>query len=87
MFHKILVAIDNSGTSNYVFDAAVDLAKATNACLMLLHVLSPYEQGYPIMPALSSWVYYPNMQDEVVKAYLQEWEAHKEQGLERLRSI
>lgn len=87
MFHKILVAIDNSGTSNYVFDAAVDLAKATNACLMLLHVLSPYEQGYPVMPIPSSLVYYPGMQDEAVKAYLEEWEAHKEQGLERLRSL
>jgi nucleotide-binding universal stress UspA family protein len=26
------------------------------------------------------------MQDEAVKAYLEEWETHKEQGLERLRS-
>lgn len=87
MFHKILVAMDNSEMSKYVFDEALYLAKATNACLMLLHVLSPYEQGYPVMPALSSLVYYPKMQDEAVKAYLEQWEAHKEQGLERLRSL
>ncbi len=87
MFHKMLVAIDNSKMSKYVFDEALYLAKSTNACLMLLHVLSPYEQGYPIMPALSSLVYYPKMQDEAVKAYLEEWETYKEQGLERLRSL
>ncbi|HAA27037.1 MAG TPA: universal stress protein [Cyanobacteria bacterium UBA8553] len=87
MFHKMLVAIDNSKMSKYVFDEALYLAKSTNACLMLLHVLSPYEQGYPVMPALSSLVYYPKMQDEAVKAYLEEWETYKEQGLERLRSL
>lgn len=87
MFHKILVAIDNTDIGDCVFDEALYLAKATNACLMLLHVLSPYEAGYPVMPAISSVVYYPRMQDEVIKAYLEEWETYKEQGLERLRSL
>jgi nucleotide-binding universal stress UspA family protein len=86
MFHKILVAIDNTDIAEQVFDEALYLAKATNACLRLLHVLSPYEEGYPVMPALSSLVYCPRMQDEAVKTYLEEWETYKEQGLERLRS-
>lgn len=87
MFHKILVAIDNTETSKYVFDEALYSAKTTNACLILLHVLSPYEEGYPVMPAPTSLVCYPGMQDESVKAYLEEWETYKKQGLERLRSL
>jgi nucleotide-binding universal stress UspA family protein len=87
MFHKILVAIDNSGMSKYVFEETLYLAKATNACLMLLHVLSPYEEGYPVMPAFSGAVYHSGLQDEAVKVYLEEWEIYKEQGLDRLRSL
>jgi nucleotide-binding universal stress UspA family protein len=87
MFHKILVAMDNTDISERVFDEALYLAKATHACLMLLHVLSPYEAGYPMMPALSSVVYNPGIQDEVIKAYLEEWETYKQQGLERLQAI
>jgi nucleotide-binding universal stress UspA family protein len=77
MFHKILVAIDNSETSKYVFDEALYSAKTTNACLILLHVLSPYEEGYPVMPGPTSLACYPGMQDEAVKAYLEEWKTYK----------
>jgi nucleotide-binding universal stress UspA family protein len=87
MFHKILVAMDNTDISEHVFDEALYLAKVTNASLMLLHVLSPYEEGYPVMPALSSLVHCPRMQDEAVKAYLEEWETYKQHGLERLQAI
>ena len=41
MLKKVLVAIDNLPISQHVFDEAVYLAKATDAKLMLLHVLSP----------------------------------------------
>ncbi len=46
MFHTILVAVDNSPISEKVFDEAVSLAKVTNAKLMLLHVISPFEKSY-----------------------------------------
>lgn len=46
MLNRILVAIDNSSSSQQVFDEAVCLAKATDANLMLLHVLSPLDEQY-----------------------------------------
>ncbi|MGA9381440.1 MAG: universal stress protein, partial [Phormidium sp.] len=49
MFKKILVAMDSLETSNDILAAALFMAKASNAELMLLHVLSPYEEGYPNM--------------------------------------
>ncbi len=86
MFHKILVAIDHSTMGRRVFDEALLLAKLTNAHLMLLHVLSPYEEGYPDLGTLSSAVYYPGMHDNSVKQYIEQWESYKEQGLDQLRS-
>jgi nucleotide-binding universal stress UspA family protein len=86
MFHKIIVAIDHSEMGKRVFDEAVFLAKATNACLMLLHVLSPYEEGHPDLGTLASVAYYPGMDDDIVKQYLKQWESYKKEGLEQLRS-
>jgi len=87
MFHKILVAMDRSEVGKYVFDKALSLAKAAEASLMLLHVLSPYEEGYPDnMPMFSSLDYSSRMDDEVVKRYMEQLEAFKEQGLNLLRS-
>jgi nucleotide-binding universal stress UspA family protein len=40
MYRNILVAFDNSPRGKYVFEAALALAKANNASLMLLHILS-----------------------------------------------
>jgi len=84
MFHKILVAIDRSEVGKYVFEQTLSLAKATEASLMLLHVLSPYEAGYPDNMPLSSLN--ASEQDEVVRRYMEELEAFKEQGLNLLRS-
>ena len=47
MFPKILIAMDSSAISKQVFDEALALAKTTDACLMLLHVLSAEEEGSP----------------------------------------
>lgn len=59
MFHKILVAIDTSALTKDVFDKALFLAKASEASLMLLHVLSGEEQGRPNIPVLPRQDYYP----------------------------
>lgn len=86
MFHKILVAMDTSAIGKQVFDQALALAKATDACLMLLHVLSVEEEGSPNMPRFSSRGYYPGAHDETLEFDLKQWEVFKEQGLELLRS-
>lgn len=46
MFQKILVAIDNLESSQEIFDQAMILAKANQAEFMILHVRSPFNDGY-----------------------------------------
>lgn len=43
MFHRILVALDNSDFGQSVFAEALSIARAIKADLMLLHVLSDLE--------------------------------------------
>ena len=87
MLKKILVAMDDSAIGEHVFNEALNLAKATGATLMLLHVLSMDEKGYPDTaflpdPADASGVFI----DRSVKNYLEQLEAFKECGLDLLRS-
>lgn len=85
MFSKILVAIDRLPINHEVFEKALTLAKMTKATLMIVHVLSPYEEGYPEMPFLSNLDSYPGRHDSSVRLYLEQWEEFKEQGLKLLR--
>jgi nucleotide-binding universal stress UspA family protein len=84
MLHKILVAINNSEIGEQVFEQALFLAKATDAELMLVYVLSPYEEGYPIPPSTGTDGFYPALTSDDVNYYLQEWESLKRQGTEFL---
>jgi nucleotide-binding universal stress UspA family protein len=86
MFHKILVAMDNSTSSQQVFEEALVLGKATEAQLMLLHVLSHDEEGCPESPYVSGIEYYGVMGDEITKSYHEQWQAYEQRGLEQLRS-
>ncbi|QQE66142.1 hypothetical protein GFS31_28400 [Leptolyngbya sp. BL0902] len=74
MFKRILVALDSSSLRQTVFDQALDLAQATGAKLMLLHVLSAYEEGSPGIPIRSYQAYYPVLDDAVWKDYQKRWE-------------
>ncbi|HIK43531.1 MAG TPA: universal stress protein [Leptolyngbyaceae cyanobacterium M65_K2018_010] len=74
MFKNILVALDNSPLRRGVFDQALGLAQATGARLMLLHVLSAYEEGSPGIPIRSYQAYYPVLDDAVWKDYQRRWE-------------
>ncbi len=87
MFHKILVALDDSDSSQKIFDEAVALAKATDAALMLLRVLSPFEGEYPgsIYPAIDG--IYPGLHRETVQIYVNQWHQFEQQALEALRSL
>ena len=86
MFHKILVAMDTSAIAKDVFDQALSLAKPIKARLMLLHVISPEEDGSLNMPILPSLEYYPVVSDKTREIYRQQWQAFEKQGLELLRS-
>ncbi|MEA5514450.1 universal stress protein [Nodularia sp. UHCC 0506] len=87
MYHKILVAIDKSEMTQYVFEQSVFLAKAADAQIMLLHVLSPLEDPY-ISPVFTQPdTIYPSVQTTPLDTYIQEWEELKKQRLDWLRSL
>jgi nucleotide-binding universal stress UspA family protein len=87
MFNKILAAIDASESSKKVFDEALSLAKLSNAQLMLLHVLSPLDDGYPTLMFPGAADVYPNLYDEIIKSYKHQWQEFEEQNLNILRSL
>jgi nucleotide-binding universal stress UspA family protein len=72
MFTKILVAIDNSALGEQVFREALLMTKATNGRLLLLHVLSDEEIGYPDIHNLSD--------------HLSQWQEYKKLGIDLLQS-
>lgn len=86
MFQKILAALDRSETSSQVFDQAVSLAKATDASLMLLTVLAPFEQPYLNLgyPGMSGTVF--GASEKTMQLYLEQWKKLEQEGLEWLRS-
>ncbi|GAB4367432.1 MAG: universal stress protein [Elainellaceae cyanobacterium] len=85
MFHKILVAIDNSEISQIVFAQALALASAIGAELMLLHVLSSEEEGSSNTPMIGV-EYYPELVIEIADMQQKQWAAYENRGLEMLRS-
>jgi nucleotide-binding universal stress UspA family protein len=87
MFNKIMAAIDASESSKKVFVEALALAKLNNAQLMLLHVLSPLDEGYPTLMFPGAADVYPNLYDEIVKSYKSQWQEFEERSLNILRSL
>jgi nucleotide-binding universal stress UspA family protein len=84
MFHKILVAVDNTDIARHVFDEALHTAKITHAEMMLLHVLSPFDEQYRYPVYIYPYTFVPNLHDEAVKQYMEEWEIYKQEGIEFL---
>ncbi|QLE57697.1 universal stress protein [Nostoc sp. TCL26-01] len=87
MLNKILVALDRSEIGQQVFEQALVLAKATQAKLLLLHVLSPEEEGSPHMPMISSYDYYPGLSGQSFEVYQKQWDSFKSEGLAMLQSL
>ena len=81
MFEKILVAVDCSKSGKRVFTAALAQAKANNARLMVLHVLSPDEEGCPDTTGLLNTYYYPGTNSETAEHCHRIWEQFVQQGL------
>ncbi|AUT00583.1 universal stress protein UspA [Nostoc sp. CENA543] len=87
MYQKILVGIDQSEVSQNVFDEAVCLAKATNAEMMLLHILSPLEEPYISPIFMQPDAIYPTVPPAPAETYIRQWEELKQERLEWLRSL
>jgi nucleotide-binding universal stress UspA family protein len=85
MFKRILVALDSSSLRPTVLGQAMDLAQATGAKLLLLHVLSAYEEGSPGIPIRSYQAYYPVLDDAVWKDYQKRWETFEANRLAMLQ--
>ncbi|WP_066379035.1 MULTISPECIES: universal stress protein [unclassified Anabaena] len=87
MLKKILVALDRSETGQQVFEQALTLAKATQASLFLLHVLSAEEDGSPNIPMVTNYDYYPGISGQTFEVYQKQWDRFKDEGLRMLQAF
>jgi nucleotide-binding universal stress UspA family protein len=87
MFHKILVALDNSQVSEYIFEQALFLTQQNNAEMMLLHVLSPLEDPYINPIFLQPETIYPSLHTDTINQYMQAWDKLKQERLDWMRSL
>ena len=88
MFHKILVALNYSDANRQVFETAVAMAKATNADLMLLHVLIADDEGYPDISEFPKVDTLPfSMYEEIMERYAQQWQLFEQRNLRVLQAF
>lgn len=86
MFHKILVALDHSAFSPQIFENSLAIAKAHQAHLILLHILSSDEKGSPGLEGMTGLSSYEMVELETLKTYQKKWQDYVNQGLETLKS-
>ncbi|MGD1913215.1 MAG: universal stress protein [Rivularia sp. (in: cyanobacteria)] len=86
MFTKILVSLDNSEMSQHVFDEAVSLAKTTGASLMLLHVVSNFDEPSFEGFFIETNIYDAQLLTETHQKNLRDWEQIKQNRKNWLRS-
>ncbi len=87
MFKKLLVAIDLSQMGEQVFNVALSLAKLTQADLMVMHVLTPDEDGSPELVDFVSLAYHPAVTDVFLESYHNQWTEFEKQGLSYLQHL
>ena len=80
MFSKILVAIDDSASSQSVFEQALALAKLHKSRLMALHVLMAADNLYPGDP-------YIGITEIAMRAYWERWQNRQKEGISRLQAL
>jgi nucleotide-binding universal stress UspA family protein len=85
MFHKILVALDQSELSDRVFEEAIAIAKATQGQLLLLHVLTPFDEGYPAVgfSGMDGLL----LHQQAIETFTRQMEVLEKEGLEYLQSL
>jgi len=87
MFRKILVGLDTSDMHRHVFEESVAIAKANHSKLMLLHILSPEEEGSPGLALYAGPSVYPVPDEAYLAAYRQQWDDYEKQGLQFLQTL
>jgi nucleotide-binding universal stress UspA family protein len=80
MFHKILVAIDNSESSRKIFERALILAKTGRSELMLMHVLAPIDDLYPGAAFIG-------LPESALKVYANRWQEREQAGIKHLQLL
>ncbi len=86
MYQKILVALDRSDITDAVFNQSLDLAKATQASLRLLHVLSSEEEHspMPILPGMES-IYWSPGTTVNIDTLQKQWQQYSVECLQSLQ--
>ncbi|MGD1913216.1 MAG: universal stress protein [Rivularia sp. (in: cyanobacteria)] len=88
MFNKILVAIDDEETNQNILRQGISLALATNAQLILTHVILPFHEIYPEPGYIAVHNYHPNLHSETtINYYMQRLKALEQKGIELLQSF
>jgi nucleotide-binding universal stress UspA family protein len=87
MFSRILVAVDRSELSQGVFQKAVQLAKAMQAEMMILHVLSQEEPGAPEPPMILGVDYGSTISAELWQSYREQCAIFEQNQMDYLRSL
>lgn len=87
MYHRILVALDRSSTRPILLDKAISLAKAMDATLMLVHVLSPYDEASPGLPIRGYHSYSPIVNSSTWEAYHTQWQTFEQDRLQELKQL
>jgi nucleotide-binding universal stress UspA family protein len=86
MFKKILVAVDRTESGEQILEEAIALAKSVGAALLLLHVITPGEEGYPMPMFPGTDSLFPG-NEEALRIYAQQWQDYEKQGLEMLQKM
>jgi len=87
MFSRILVAVDRSELSHGVFQKAVQVAKAMQASMMILHVLSQEEPGAPEPPMILGVDYSSTISAELWQSYREQCAIFEQNQIDYLRSL
>ena len=74
MLNTILVAIDESASSQWAFDTAIAMAKPLQAKLVLVHVLDAFSTNSPKHPCVLVETFSTDMGSSAQKAYEQKWQ-------------
>jgi nucleotide-binding universal stress UspA family protein len=82
MYKNILVAFDKCPEGKYVFEVSLNLAKVSNASLMLLHILSKDSKDSHVHSAVSS----VGSTSESVDTSRQKWKQFGQDSLDFLKS-
>jgi nucleotide-binding universal stress UspA family protein len=85
---KILIAIDHASMNEALLQEVLFMAKAEQAEVMLLHVLSSEEEDSPIrIPVGAETMYWPAWSDFNLEVWREQWKTYASECLEKLQSL